>query len=289
VGERREDILSKINQLDDRPVTYDTLKSIYQASVDIVNNDVLWYQARQRRWRFATRLVKVLTYIGLAVGVIIPLLPGGNAWLPFGYVALVIAGLIFSLDQIFLFSKTWIRYIKAEMDIRKLLLAFQYQWYQDRITFGESISVQQGKAELEKFKVFMDKVHQIIQQEATTWAVELESSIAELGAQLKTDKQDVETKRQESDAQAAQVESGALQLTLANADKDKSIVISIDDAEVASGEAQTTYSFTDVKAGIRAVKITETLKSGKTSTNTYSVVIKAGEITTLKGMDGGKA
>ncbi len=86
---------------------------------------------RQRRWRIGSNVVRILTYASLAIGLILPLTANPDL-VNYGYPFLVVSGLFFSLDRTFLISQTWVRYIRAEMEIRSLILDFRYSWYEKR-------------------------------------------------------------------------------------------------------------------------------------------------------------
>lgn len=198
----RLQLLKQIDDLANQPVQYDVLKSIYENTAEIAHNDASWYQKRQRRWRGGTRVIKVITYLTLAIGVILPLWPNNAAYLHYGYVSLVIGGLVYSADQVFLFSKSWVRYIQAEMQIRQLLLQFHYQWYIDRVAISpdQPVDTQQAQGILTGFKAFIESVHQVIAQETKTWETEINDSMTQLGSQLqaKTDELDSKIKALET-------------------------------------------------------------------------------------------
>jgi len=191
----RLELLTQMEDAGKKETNIEKLDQLYAASLKLAEDDARWYQKRQRGWRIGSIVVRILTYITLAIGVVFPLIakPGlAN----YGYPFLVVSGLLFSLDRTFLISQTWMRYISAEMEIRSLILDFRYWWYEKRCELLEN----KGETfypQIRMFKTFICKVQDIITKETASWELELKESLAAMGNRLKARSAEIESKEQE--------------------------------------------------------------------------------------------
>ncbi|MDH5324676.1 MAG: SLATT domain-containing protein [Gammaproteobacteria bacterium] len=179
-----ESYLDEIDKLHiKKPVTLEQLDSIYHNTVQRALTDMHWYQKRQRRWRTGSRLIRGVVFLMLLVGAVIPLLQPDKA--QNGYIALVIAGLSFSLDKIFLVSQTWVRYMSAEMAIKTLILEFRYDFLITRAGLDDNRADSLSETILAGFKTFLLKVHQVVTDETNAWSMQLDTALKMLGDTMK--------------------------------------------------------------------------------------------------------
>lgn len=175
-----------------KPVTLEQLDAIYINTVKRAQTDMHWYQKRQRRWRLSSRLIRLVVFTMLLIGAVIPLVDPQNAQK--GYIALVVAGLSFSLDKIFLVSQTWVRYMSAEMNIRTIILEFRYDFLITRAELIDTINEPQSREILSQFRRFLLSVHNVVKLETDTWTTQLDTALKMLGDTMKKQTEMVEKK-----------------------------------------------------------------------------------------------
>lgn len=187
---------SYLDAIDDlkikKPLSLEQLNEIYLNTVQRALTDMHWYQKRQRRWRLGSRLIRAMVFVMLLIGVVIPLVEAKNA--QYGYIALVLGGLTFSLDRIFLVSQTWVRYMSAEMVIKTLILEFRYDFLIKRADLIDTISESQSRAILTEFRSFLLSIHDVVKDETNTWTTQLDTALKMLGDTMKKQTEMVEKK-----------------------------------------------------------------------------------------------
>lgn len=187
---------SYLDAIDDlkikKPLSINQLDSIYLNTVKRAQSDMSWYQKRQRRWRFGSRLIRVVVFIMLLIGAVIPLVQPDKA--QNGYIALIIGGLTFTLDKIFLVSQTWVRYMSAEMTIKTLILKFRYDFLITRADLDDESVDKQSHEILTNFRTFLLEVHNVVKQETDTWTTQLDTALKMLGDTMKKQTEMVEKK-----------------------------------------------------------------------------------------------
>ena len=198
------------------------LDEIYALTVQRAECDIQWYQTRKTRYRKLSRLNRVVTFILLFIGTLIPLglfevlcsVKEGAGGDKLGYIILAAAGLFYSCDKMFLLSKGWMRYLATEMDIKELILAYRYDWKIARIELEQADEDKRAALEvaaLESFKAFILAVHDLVEKETETWAEDFKTAISSMGKRLKAKEEQYDKKIEAAEKRA---QAGALLVTV---------------------------------------------------------------------------
>ena len=162
------------------------LDGLYQWTVAHVESQIGWYVEKRvpkRRWSQAIRAMSAFL---LLAGALCPMLDaiGVAGWPkfgPWGYVLLALGGGVFGYDRYFGLSSGWIRYALTSMSLEKLLVQFRFDWAlaTARQAAGQA-ALDDVLRQVQLAREFALQVHEQVKQESDAWALEFQSSLAEL-------------------------------------------------------------------------------------------------------------
>ena len=145
-----------------------------------------WYGRRQPGWRLTSYLSRGAVFLGIVAGTVLPFVKladpkvfgvsfAGNVQL--GMAFLVVAGLLYALDQAFMISLTWERYRDAQTKIESLLLECEYDWIRMKASIPDNATANEKRDEaLALFdKVVMD-TRRVVEEETDVWATQFAAS-----------------------------------------------------------------------------------------------------------------
>ncbi|MXV16023.1 SLATT domain-containing protein [Hufsiella ginkgonis] len=177
----------------DRAIEAGSLKKLVDKNFSDVSAETLgqaeWYQSRKQNKSRWSQTIRFASIVLIGLGGIFPLIgtinfrSGPVVVTNWGYIAIAIAGVLIFLDKFFGFSSTWIRYINAEMEIRKLLKEFTSKWQIEmarielcnvELTYEKTVEL------LVSLRDFRSVIDELVKQETLIWTSEFQSNIAEL-------------------------------------------------------------------------------------------------------------
>ncbi len=208
------------------------------AAVKTVESDYKWYRSYRRAYIALSWLLRGGAAVGLAAGVLLPVLyPAGEVSFP-GYKAssgaqaaiasLLIAGLLVGLNQVFLITSSWSRYALAMLRIRTLLRLFEWDWKTLKEGFPENVDADGTKKARDLFKALVGESSKIVETEATSWSSDLSKAVESLAALLKEQRgameaQGKELQKLQEDAKKEAVQARAEQERAAEAARKASL------------------------------------------------------------------
>lgn len=156
-----------------------SLRTVYDYAVALAEEGEKWYDRRRKGKRYAGRILRVLALVLGAVAVVLPILaqiythdgkpPFSVAW---ASVALALAAALVALDRYFGFSSGWMRFVEAELQIKRLRHAFEHDW---EIARASSAAVPEL---LKLTRQFVLAVDDVVAAETAAWTTEFRSSLA---------------------------------------------------------------------------------------------------------------
>ena len=167
-----------------------SIDALYRYAEMSVQQTISWY-FREKKWkgRFG-RWLRCVAIVLTAIGTLIPLLASSDLeirgkkakeWIPFGYVALALAGACVALDRFFGFSSAWIRYVTTAMTLRKVLAEFYMDWaVLTSAASGAVATSAQREALLKRISALLQRVEAEVEKETAEWAAEYRTSITEI-------------------------------------------------------------------------------------------------------------
>jgi hypothetical protein len=192
-----KDIEKDIDSLDwenEDPKT--VLSRLYELTVERIQCEMVWYEKRIPSIRNFSYALRVASLLFLAGAVTSPLLcviffPKADAALQLrfsnaGYIAIALAGVLFSIDKFFVVSKTWMRYIPTKLIIEKKLLEFRYKWQNCRAEMkGIDVGPEAEKSIIAGFQKFVCDIMDEVIKETGTWQSDLEEGLKALSDQIR--------------------------------------------------------------------------------------------------------
>lgn len=190
-----------------------SLNTVYDYTVDEVQDTIAWYVKNirgKRRWGWWLRVAAVF-FAGL--GTIYPIMIEliffegflsvfnspiwATVFLSFGAGALAV-------DRIFGFSNAWMRYMKTQMLLECKLDDFEYLWEMESIKAqGEIPTNEQVQARVAQCATFRREVAKIVEEETSVWVQEFQSAMQSLNDSLQSQRD-----RQRPGALNIRVENG---------------------------------------------------------------------------------
>jgi hypothetical protein len=211
-----------------------SLEAMYERAEDFAISTAAWY-VRKKGWparisRMSRGAAVVLLIFGMLtplVGTLNTIVPWVANLVPFGYVALALAGSALLVDRFGSFSTAWMRYIATNLRIQRLLRTFQVQWQIGKVALAAETNAEQKRAKvlalLNDIAAFTDKISQAVEDETAAWVAEFRDTLAQLQRSI--------SERQKSED--GKTKNGSIAVTLTNFDDVKgsdAVHIFMDDA-----------------------------------------------------------
>lgn len=244
-----------------------SLKAVFTLSQQHASLAIDWYlHARKgkRRLAYSFRLTAILS--GALAGAL-PMLSeifSSNPALKFSpayaSLALAVTALSLSLDRFFGFSTSWLRFIMAEQDIRKVLQEFQLDWQAEEVALRKNADPTPDdlRRMIGMAKLFMNKVNDIIRQETQTWVAEFQDTLKQLDQSAK--------------ARETAMQSGAANISVTNGDTTEAgWNISVDNSTPRATKGKTA-SLAQLTAGPHVFTVTGKINGQDRSTEAAAVV-----------------
>jgi SMODS and SLOG-associating 2TM effector domain 2 len=103
-----------------------------------------------------------------------------------GYVSAALAAATLGLDRYFGFSSGWVRYILADLNIRKALAEFQMNWIiANTCLENDAEETKCARKRLQLLKDFSIKITDLVDEESRQWAAEFQGELAALNTSVK--------------------------------------------------------------------------------------------------------
>lgn len=189
-----------------QPFTREQLENAFQDAKTDAFNELIWYESRRPKWRAGSYLARIVAVLGLVPGLTLPVFAGAvnlfGAEPPFNlslaYVCLVIGAVAFALDQTFMVSQTWSRYMLAEARIKSLVLDCEVDWQMLKLSLPDgNVPLEIGQPALERFKKLRMDTRAVVEEETLSWGNQLEKAVKALGNQIQRHTATVEKKLDE--------------------------------------------------------------------------------------------
>lgn len=157
----------------------ESLAKLFDWCLEHGEEQVFWYRRRSRSFKNWSKSLRLVTLMLVGAGVLAPLLNGawpdsGISWLPLGYLAIGLSGMIYLFDKIFGLSKGWIRFMTTYLKIVHDTHEFRLAWLQ----MLESESA--PKTKFSFLTGYLEALHKTVENETRIWASEFESSLRQL-------------------------------------------------------------------------------------------------------------
>ena len=112
---------------------WDILHEEHKKGVQEAEKYIAWYEHHRMWKRNASRLLRALSIIAVAVGTLCPLIDAASPsttirigqW---GYVAFALAAAFVGGDRFFGVSSSWMRFTSARMELERVLTEFTFDW-----------------------------------------------------------------------------------------------------------------------------------------------------------------
>ena len=193
-----------------------------------------------------------------------------------------IAAALLGLDKAFGYSSGWTRYVLTASSMTKLLHEFRMDWVALSAAAAVPPTPEQQTVMIQRAKEFVSTIQGLIAQETKEWATEFQSNMAQMEKDLKTqlDSLKAQVEKGAKDKEAA-TSPGAIELTVANADKTDSFSFEVV-LEGQSGKSTESVSNANVWTRINTLpgqyRITINAKSRGNITSTSTIVyVKPGD------------
>lgn len=196
------------------PITLDQLEKACKDAVTKATNLKDWYDWPRRLWRFMSYLSRGAIFFGIAFGTVLQLVSlvppvlfivtfESNVQL--GMAFLVVAGLLYALDQVFMISLTWERYRNAQTKIESLLLECEGDWTRMKASIPNDKTANEKRDEaLVLFDKLVMDTRRVVEEETNVWATQFAASRSFLEKLLT--KQTVATQQREDEEKNANEE-----------------------------------------------------------------------------------
>ena len=168
------------------PLTLDQLEQVFRDAVAKATKLKDWYENPRHFWRFMSYLSRGAVFLGIVVGTVLPLvsLEAPKVFgVPFessvqlGMAFLVVAGLLYALDQVFMISLTWERYRDAQTKIESLLLECEYDWIRMKASIPDDATANEKRDEaLALFDKLVMDARRVVEEETDVWATQFAAS-----------------------------------------------------------------------------------------------------------------
>lgn len=247
-----------------------------------IRSEFSYYPGRRKRFMIATQIVRIGGFLGVAVGVMWPAFHDSNDFrVP--YFAALAGGLFLLSDRIFGFSRTWVRYMHAELALKGTLAELKYDYLRIRHAIGSEEDAQQKYGEVvDLLKSVHSAATKIVRDETASWQSDLDQALKALSDQLdvtaKTTSEARAKAGKAAEDNATAKATGTLNLAIKSAKLITDVSIKTGNQSRNHLSTPTKVSFSGLAGGATFVTMTGTLedKSGARVEQTFE--IRPGEI-----------
>jgi hypothetical protein len=171
-----------------------SLDAVFQYVAEDAIKAIGWYLKSKRTKKIGARVLRFAAIVFVAIAGILPvlleMLPEDSRFSIPAASASILAGLaaaMIALDRFFGFSSGWVRYISAEMRIRRILEEFRIDWAMEKSAWKDGTpDADQVRGMLERARAFNMQVNAIVQDETNAWITEFKANVKEIDELVKT-------------------------------------------------------------------------------------------------------
>lgn len=201
-----------------------SVQDVYRRVESHATGVIDWYLDAKRSKRTLARISRLYALVLGALAGLLPLFaqmraagsPPATGWVAYlmplleqpawASVFLGLAALLVVLDRFFGWSTAWMRFITTEHQVRQALHEFQMDCDMEQAAWENGQpSAEQVQNALQRCKAFMTRVDELVRAETEKWVAEFQDAIRQVDEMAK--------------ARAALVETGAINVTVANGDE----------------------------------------------------------------------
>lgn len=280
--------------------TMQDLEARYAESVNRAKVEYDWYAKHRWGYYWTSLVLRFGAVVFLAIGAVLPFVhfdPQAGYRLigvPFEHPAqaavacLVIAAILLAVNEVFMVTSTWTRYVGAMMKIRALMEVADWDWQVFRDTVSEPLTSDDTKRATEICKTLALGARQVVEAETAAWTVELARAVDQLQSLIReqrTASLELEAKQQQA-REAAERARGMVAVGALRVRVDGATERLVSERLVCVGEQrQPGTAFpghvivNDVQAGLQKVTVTAKDERGKEVIAENAVVTAAGTVT----------
>jgi hypothetical protein len=251
-----------------------------------------WYWAQKRWKRIPSQWIQFNAVLLTALAGLAPV--GVQVWNNFkgvtpmpdtGPIATLCVGFaaaLLGIDKAFGFSTGWVRYVMAATAITKLLQEFRMDWVALNAAASVPPSAEQQAAMLQRAKIFITGLQDIVVQETKDWMTEFQSNMAQMEKDIKAQLESLKAQvARDLKERVEASKAGAIELTIANAAKTDGFQCEVALAGVngvVTDSIANSSVWTRINVAPGQYKITLTAKQHGIPVSTSAVLeVKAGE------------
>ncbi|NVJ64057.1 MAG: SLATT domain-containing protein [Flavobacteriaceae bacterium] len=164
----------------------EAITGMYEKTLEFSEEKVSWYLDKIKGKRFVSQTSRVVSFIFLASGTILPLLaglsddPGQRLFMTqLGVVSLAVAGLAQVADKAFGWSSGWMRFIKTVTEMEMRTSSFESEWFEYELN-KPSLDAEDVLPLFNITKEFRQDLEQMQLVETNGWITEYNAGIAVL-------------------------------------------------------------------------------------------------------------
>lgn len=283
------------------PITREKLKQAFEELRERAWQEYGWYEKRVGKHRVFSIGSTVITFFLLTLGITLPLAEKNSIsflWVSFdspiylGHACLLLASIFLALDQVFLFSKTWRRYVTAMRAIKSSIYKLEYEWHKFYSGLINDSSAQENReSAIELLAKFSEEIQSVVVKETTTWSNQLEEARAELKRLVNEQKTIIEKqvvkdqedrKRLLSQPSQDSLKGGVIVEIINTTKVEKAhIEINIEGLKEERISPVNKITFPNISIGRRKVKLIAAAPGGNVIQNEDLIEIKKDVITTI--------
>ena len=272
------------------PLTPAALDALFDDIDGRLDSDIRFLGLPVRWRRMASNLVKLVAWLLVAAGLLLPVLVVGRATLPWvgersgselALIALMAGGLLLLADQLFNLSRSWQRLMMAQMRVMGIRQQLALEWQKRRPFVTDSGMATEGVALVELLAAAMRDNHQVMVTQKQAWADELDAALTELRGKLDQQRGTREQAVQAALEEAAKPTVGAINVAIDKPEDLQGEVRLVIDGKVAASWATpaAALSVGGVSPGLRSVQLDGKRKTpaGAEFHSGQSIEVKAGQ------------
>lgn len=166
---------------------FEEIEKYYLQTISEAEAILSWYPKKRISFRMYSQLIRLGTVVLAGLGGIMPLLElafQGNEdmrLVNYGYVAFSVAASLFLLDKYFGFSTGWMRFMLAEVEIKKVISEKKNEWIYYQITYrGKELTKEEIRTILDFNNSLSNAVNNLVIKETKEWINEFKSTYKSL-------------------------------------------------------------------------------------------------------------
>ncbi len=242
------------------------LPEIYEHAKEASRVAREWYWTSIRAKRTMSLVVRLLSFLLLICGAVLPILAGLSSdvttrlyFTQFGVVALAVAGLFQAADRVFGWSSGWLRYMTTVTAMEATTREFELGWANYMINKARPMGDDDKRPLFEMAKRLEDDIRKLQSDETEKWCAEFNSSLALLNDLIRSQRESAERTAEAARSVAAAREKaqqpGGIELTIVHKADPVPVKVNVD----GSGEESftgTIWSKVQVTPGLHTVQVT---------------------------------